>query len=74
MVASMFVRQQAKPTVKTTSRDDMSAIAVLVEAGKVTPVIGGTYPLQARTADAIAHVDRAGHVRGRWSSPCLGHG
>ena len=62
MVASMFVRQQAKPTVKTKNRDDMSAIAVLVEAGKVTPVIDQSYPL-AETAAAIRHVG-SGHARG----------
>jgi NADPH:quinone reductase-like Zn-dependent oxidoreductase len=33
-----------------------------VEAGKITPVIGGTYPL-AGTPEAIGHV-AAGHARG----------
>ena len=61
-VASMFVRQQARPSVKTTNRADLIALKALVEAGKVTPVIGGTYPLE-KTAEAIAHV-AAGHARG----------
>ena len=61
-VASMFVRQQARPSVKSQNRDDLIALKALVEAGKVTPVIGGTYPL-SRTAEAIAQV-AAGHVRG----------
>ena len=62
MVASMFVRQQAKPTVKTTNRDDLAALAELVEAGKITPVIDATYPL-AETAAAIRHVG-TGRARG----------
>jgi NADPH:quinone reductase-like Zn-dependent oxidoreductase len=62
MLVSMFVRQQAGPTVKTQNRDDLVALKDLVEAGTVTPVIGGTYPLPA-TPVAIGHV-AAGHVRG----------
>jgi NADPH:quinone reductase-like Zn-dependent oxidoreductase len=61
-LASMFVRQQARPSVKTQNRSDLVALKELVEAGKVTPVIGGTYPL-AETATAIGHV-AAGHARG----------
>ena len=45
MLVSMFVRQQASPTVKTQNHDDLVALKDLVEAGKVTPVIDGTYPL-----------------------------
>jgi len=59
---SMVVRQQARPSVKTQNRDDLIALKQLVEAGKVTPVIGGTYPL-AETAKAIGRV-AMGHVRG----------
>jgi NADPH:quinone reductase-like Zn-dependent oxidoreductase len=61
-LASMFVRQQARPSVKTQNRADLMALKALAEAGKITPVIGGTYPLD-RTAEAIARV-AAGHVRG----------
>ena len=61
-LASMFARQQAKPSVKSQNRADLVALTELVEAGKVTPVIGGTYPL-AETATAISHV-AAGHARG----------
>jgi NADPH:quinone reductase-like Zn-dependent oxidoreductase len=61
-LTSMVVRQQARPSVKTQNRDDLIALKALVEAGKVTPVIGGTYPLD-RTADAIARV-AGGHARG----------
>jgi NADPH:quinone reductase-like Zn-dependent oxidoreductase len=62
MLASMVVRQQAGPSVKTQNRDDLVALKVLVETGKVTPVIDRTYPL-AETPAAIGHV-AAGHARG----------
>ena len=61
-LASMVVRQQARPTVKNTNRADLVVLKELIEAGKVTPIIGGTYPL-AQTAAAIGHV-AAGHARG----------
>jgi NADPH:quinone reductase-like Zn-dependent oxidoreductase len=61
-LASMFVRQQGRPSVKTQNRADLVALKELVEAGKVMPVIGGTYPL-TQTAEAIGHV-ATGHARG----------
>jgi len=61
-VASMFVRQQAAPSVKTQNTADLQALKTLVEAGRITPVIGGTYPLE-RTREAIEHVAQ-GHARG----------
>ncbi len=61
-IISMFVRQQGRPSVKTQNQADMVTLKGLVEAGKVTPVIGGTYPLD-QTAAAIGHV-AAGHARG----------
>ena len=62
MLASMVVRQQASPTVKTQNHDDLVALRGLVETGKVTPVIDRTYPL-TDTPEAIGHV-AAGHARG----------
>jgi NADPH:quinone reductase-like Zn-dependent oxidoreductase len=62
MLASMVMRQQAGPTVKTQNHDDLVALKDLVEAGKVTPVIDRTYPL-IQTPEAIGHV-AAGHARG----------
>jgi NADPH:quinone reductase-like Zn-dependent oxidoreductase len=62
MLASMFVRQQARPTVKTQNRDDLVALKDLVEAGVVTPVIDSTYSL-SETPEAIGRV-AAGHARG----------
>jgi NADPH:quinone reductase-like Zn-dependent oxidoreductase len=61
-VASMFVRQQGKPSVKYQNRADLQVLTALVEAGKVTPVIDSTYPLR-ETPKAIGHV-AAGHARG----------
>jgi NADPH:quinone reductase-like Zn-dependent oxidoreductase len=61
-VVSLVVRQQARPSVKTQNRSDLIALKELAEAGQVTPVIGGTYPL-SQTADVISHV-AAGHARG----------
>ena len=62
MLVSMFVRQQATPTVKTQNHDDLVALKALVEAGKVTPVIDRTYALP-ETPKAIDHV-ATGHARG----------
>jgi NADPH:quinone reductase-like Zn-dependent oxidoreductase len=62
LIASMFVRQQAAPTVKTQNHDDLVALKGLVESGQVRPVIDQTYPL-AGTAEAIGRV-AAGHARG----------
>jgi NADPH:quinone reductase-like Zn-dependent oxidoreductase len=61
-VASKFVRQQLGPSVKFQNRADLLALKELVEAGKVTPVVDGTYPL-ADAPDAIGRVG-AGHARG----------
>jgi NADPH:quinone reductase-like Zn-dependent oxidoreductase len=62
MLVSMFVRQQASPTIKTQNHDDLVALKGLVEAGTVTPVIDRTYPL-TEAPEAIDHV-AAGHARG----------
>jgi NADPH:quinone reductase-like Zn-dependent oxidoreductase len=62
MLVSMFVRQQASPTVKTQNHDDLVALKELVEAGKVTPVIDGTFPLH-ETRKAIERV-ASGRARG----------
>jgi NADPH:quinone reductase-like Zn-dependent oxidoreductase len=61
-VASLFVRQQLRPSVKFQNRADLQVLKELVEAGKVTPVMDGTYPLR-ETPKAIGHV-AAGHARG----------
>ena len=62
MLASLLVRQQSAPSVKTQNHADLVALKSLVEAGSIRPVIDRTYPL-AETPRAIAHV-AAGHARG----------
>jgi NADPH:quinone reductase-like Zn-dependent oxidoreductase len=62
LVTSLFVRQQGRPSVKFQNNGDLLVLKELVEAGKVRPVIDGTYPLGGTPA-AIGHV-AAGHARG----------
>jgi NADPH:quinone reductase-like Zn-dependent oxidoreductase len=62
MVLSKFVRQQAGPSIKFQNRQDLVALKGLIEAGKVNPVIDGTYPL-SETGAAIGHLGK-GHARG----------
>ncbi len=59
---SLFVRQQVGPSVKFPNRADLVVLKGLIEAGKVTPVIDGTYPLSG-IPEAIGHVGE-GHARG----------
>ena len=62
MLVSMFVRQQASPSVKTQNHDDQVALKALVEAGRIAPVIDGSYPL-SETRKAIERV-ASGRARG----------
>jgi NADPH:quinone reductase-like Zn-dependent oxidoreductase len=61
-LVSMFVRQQGKPSLKVQNRADLLVLKELVEAGAITPVIDGTYPL-SETPRAIGRV-AGGHARG----------
>ena len=61
-LASMVVRQQGRPSVKTQNRADLVALKEIIEAGNLMPVIGGTYQL-GQTAEAIGHM-ATGHARG----------
>jgi NADPH:quinone reductase-like Zn-dependent oxidoreductase len=61
-VVSMATRRQMTPSIKFQNRPDLVALKELVESGKVTPVIDGTYPL-SEAAQAIARVGE-GHARG----------
>jgi NADPH:quinone reductase-like Zn-dependent oxidoreductase len=47
----------------STNHADLVVLKDLIEGGKVTPVIGGTYPL-SRTAEALDRIGR-GHARGK---------
>jgi NADPH:quinone reductase-like Zn-dependent oxidoreductase len=61
-VSSMFVRQQIGPSVKFQNHADLVALAELIEAGKVTPVIDGTYSL-SEASKAMRRLG-TGHARG----------
>jgi NADPH:quinone reductase-like Zn-dependent oxidoreductase len=61
-VVSLFVRRQGRPSVTFPNRADLIVLKGLIEGGKVTPVIDGTYPL-SETPEAIGHVGE-GHARG----------
>jgi NADPH:quinone reductase-like Zn-dependent oxidoreductase len=60
--SSMFTRRQLAPAIKFQNRKDLLVLKGLIEGGKVTPVIDGTYPLSG-TGQAIGHVGK-GHARG----------
>ncbi len=62
LVSSLFVRQQGRPSIKFQNHEDLVVLRELIEAGKVTPVIDGAYPLSG-TAQGMGHVGE-GHARG----------
>ena len=62
MIQSIFVRQQGRPFVALSDIGLLTEAKDLAEAGKITPLIDGTYTL-SESPDAIAHVV-AGHARG----------
>jgi NADPH:quinone reductase-like Zn-dependent oxidoreductase len=57
------VRQRLAPLPSTWERADLLAVAELIEAGQLAPVIDRTFPLPD-TAAALRHVE-AGHARGK---------
>jgi NADPH:quinone reductase-like Zn-dependent oxidoreductase len=59
----LFVRQVERPFVSAPNHVDLITLKELVEAGRVTTVIGRTYPL-SETAAAFRYLDQ-GHVRGK---------
>jgi NADPH:quinone reductase-like Zn-dependent oxidoreductase len=62
-ILNLFVRQQITFVPTTQSREDLLAVAELVENGALRPVIDRTYPL-VDTAAALRYVE-AGHARGK---------
>ena len=54
---SLFVGQKLRPLVSTEKLEDLQALAEIIEAGKVTPVVGRTYAL-IDAAEAIRHLER----------------
>ena len=63
LLLSPFVGQKLLPFEAKPSNDDLQFLRELIEAGKVTPVIDRTYPLN-ESADAIRYLE-TGHARGK---------
>jgi NADPH:quinone reductase-like Zn-dependent oxidoreductase len=57
------VRPRPQPSWAKLRTNDMVFLTELIDAGKLTPVIGRTYPL-SEAPDAIRHVE-TGHARGK---------
>ena len=62
-ISSIFIRRQGRPFFAPVTKDDLADLKKLIESGKVTPVIGATYPI-AKTPQAMAAIG-AGHGRGK---------
>lgn len=63
LVVSPFVSQRLRPFAATEKGEDLVALAELIEAGQVNPVVDRTYPLD-ETAEALAYYG-GGHARGK---------
>jgi NADPH:quinone reductase-like Zn-dependent oxidoreductase len=63
LVESRFVGQRLIPFLAKVRNDDLVALKELVEAGKVMPVVGRTYPL-SEAPEAIRYLE-SGHARGK---------
>jgi NADPH:quinone reductase-like Zn-dependent oxidoreductase len=63
VVLSPFVSQRLGAFEAKPSGDDLRALAELIEAGKVVPVVDRTYPLVATPA-ALGYLE-TGHARGK---------
>ncbi|HEU4627367.1 MAG TPA: NAD(P)-dependent alcohol dehydrogenase [Steroidobacteraceae bacterium] len=63
LVYSPFVSQELGTFIAKVTKEDLDTLKMLMETGKVTPVVDRTYPL-AETAAAIRYVE-AGHARGK---------
>jgi NADPH:quinone reductase-like Zn-dependent oxidoreductase len=62
-IVSLFVGQRLRGLATKIAQEDLIALAELVEAGTVTPVIDRTYPL-IEAPDAIRHLEE-GHAAGK---------
>jgi len=60
---SLLVSQRIRVCHESPCQDDLLVLKALMEAGKVTPVVGRMYPL-TRTPEAIRHFGE-GHARGK---------
>jgi NADPH:quinone reductase-like Zn-dependent oxidoreductase len=60
---SLVTRQKLRPLTSKERLQDLQALAAMIEAGTVTPVVGRTYPL-ADASEAVRELER-GHARGK---------
>ncbi|MBV8307268.1 MAG: NAD(P)-dependent alcohol dehydrogenase [Gammaproteobacteria bacterium] len=60
---SHFTTQKFTTIFADLNRDDLATLAALMQAGKLTPVIDRTYPLE-QSADALRYLEQ-GHARGK---------
>ena len=63
LLLSPFVRHTLRPLFSTVTADHLQRLRELLEAGKVVPVVGRTWPLSG-VAEAVRHLE-AGHARGK---------
>ena len=63
LTLSIFVRQRLTGVLCKENSTDLERLTELIEAGKVTPSVDRTYPLD-RVPDAMRHLD-AGNARGK---------
>jgi NADPH:quinone reductase-like Zn-dependent oxidoreductase len=63
VVVNRFVKERLIPFMAQLRKADLMTIAELIEAGQVTPVVDGRYPL-TEAPEAIRHVE-TGHARGK---------
>ena len=60
---SLFTRQRLRAFVAKENREDLEALRLMIEEGKVTPVVGRTFALP-EAADAVTHLEQ-GHATGK---------
>jgi NADPH:quinone reductase-like Zn-dependent oxidoreductase len=58
-----FTKQTMRSFVSKENAEDLLVLKELIEAGKVAPVIGATFPLE-KVPDAVQHMEQ-GHARGK---------
>jgi NADPH:quinone reductase-like Zn-dependent oxidoreductase len=60
---SLFVPQRIRVCMERPGQNDLLVLKELMESGKLTPIVGRTYPL-SRTREAISHFGQ-GHAEGK---------
>jgi NADPH:quinone reductase-like Zn-dependent oxidoreductase len=60
---SLLTRQRLRPVTAKEKAGDLRTLAEMIDAGKLMPVVGKTFPL-AEAADAVRELE-GGHARGK---------